>query len=199
MKGAVISADYLFYLTNHDRTHTSLWGCWFEQWLCATIGLLSFTSLLLLEWRSPEKCSPLFTKGNTQFSHNEIHSTQRSFTLLSPPSHGESLLSPFLHASYTRHKLLNPRNTVPWDSAGAILQGQWGWIWHISLCWTQLPSAWIRRERGGVEGNTVGELADFLPLPQQCEKQRKEPKLFAEVGQPRKDGKEKGRSTTLQK
>ena len=54
-------------------------------------------------------------------------------------------------------------------------------------------------ERGGVEGNTVGELADFLPLPQQCEKQRKEPKLFAEVGQPRKDGKEKGRSATLQK
>lgn len=46
--------------------------------------------------------------------------------------------------------------------------------------------SWIRRDGGGVEGNTVGELADFLPLPQQCEKQRKEPKLFAKVGQPRK-------------
>lgn len=45
--------------------------------------------------------------------------------------------------------------------------------------------------RGGAEGNTVGELADFLPLPQQCEKQRKEPKLFAKVGQPRKDRKGK--------
>lgn len=48
-KGAVIRADYLFYLTNHDRTHTSLWGCRFEQWLCATIGLRSFTSPLRLE------------------------------------------------------------------------------------------------------------------------------------------------------
>lgn len=49
--------------------------------------------------------------------------------------------------------------------------------------------------REGVEGNTVGELADFLPLPQQCEKQRKEPKLFAKVGQPRKD--RKGREEQL--
>lgn len=53
-----------------------------------------------------------------------------------------------------------------------------------------LDSVAIRLDQergGGVEGNTVGELADFLPLPQQCEKQRTEPKLFAKVGQPRKD------------
>lgn len=43
IKGAVISADYLFYLTNHDQTHTSLWGCRFEQWPRATIGPRSFT------------------------------------------------------------------------------------------------------------------------------------------------------------
>lgn len=123
MKRAVISTDYLFYLTNHDQTHTSLWGCRFEQWLCTTVGPRSFTRPLLLEWRSPEKCSQRFTKGNTQFSHNEIQSTQREASLSFFPSHGESLLSPFLHASYTRHKLLNPRNTVLWDSAGAFCRG----------------------------------------------------------------------------
>lgn len=84
MKGAVISTDYKFYPSNHDWTHRSLWGCTFEQWLCATIGPLLFTIPLLLLWSSPEKCSPLFTKGNTQFSHNEIHSTQRGFSLLFP-------------------------------------------------------------------------------------------------------------------
>lgn len=36
-------------------------------------------------------------------------------------------------------------------------------------------------------------------LPQQFEKQRNEHKLFAEVGQPRKDEEGRGRSTTLQK
>lgn len=93
MKRAVISTDYKFYLSNHDWSHRSLWGCIFEQWLHATIGPLLFTIPLLLLWSSPEKCSPLFTKGNTQFSHDEIHPTQASVS--SFPSHGESLLSPF--------------------------------------------------------------------------------------------------------
>jgi len=29
-EGAVTGGDYLFYLTNHDQTHTSLWGWGFE-------------------------------------------------------------------------------------------------------------------------------------------------------------------------
>lgn len=164
MKRAVIRADYLFYLTNHDRTHTSLWGCIFEQWHCGTVGPWSFTSLLLLEWRSTKKYSPLFTKGNTQFSHNEIHSTQRGFTLLAPsPPHGESLLSSFLHAPYTRHKLLNPQNTVLWDAPGKFSLGQWGWIWHILLCWTHLPSAWIR-SRSGCGGKYSRRVCRFSAL-----------------------------------
>lgn len=54
----------------------------------------------------------------------------------------------------------------------------------------------LDRESEAKEGNTVGELADFLALPLQCETEKREPKLFAKVGQHRKDG--KGSSTTLQ-
>ena len=51
-------------------------------------------------------------------------------------------------------------------------------------------------------GNTVGELADVLPWPHQCEKQRKASKLFAKVGQPTREEDRKGSelsSLTLQK
>lgn len=102
--------------------------------------------------RNVPHCLPKVTHSSAIMRYTQHREASVSF----PPSHGESLLSAFLHASYTRHKLLNPRNTVLWDSAGAILQGQWGWIWHIWLCWTQLPSAWIRREREGVGGGGGG-------------------------------------------
>lgn len=94
--------------------------------------------------RNVPHCLPKVTHSSAIMRYTQHREASLSFS----PSHGESLLSPFLRAPYTRHKLLNPRNTVLWDSAGAILQGQWGWVWHISLCWTLLPSAWIRSKRG---------------------------------------------------
>ncbi|PWA25042.1 hypothetical protein CCH79_00016019 [Gambusia affinis] len=67
-------------------------------------GPRSFTGPLLLEQGSPEKCFPLFTKGNAQFSNNEAHSTQR----LRSPSRGKSQLNAFLCTSSIKRKLLNP-------------------------------------------------------------------------------------------
>lgn len=194
MKRAVIRADYLFYLTNHDRTHTSLWGCIFEQWHCGTVGPWSFTSLLLLEWRSTKKYSPLFTKGNTQFSHNEIHSTQRGFTLLAPPPMANHCSAPF-----SMRRILDISSLTPRIQFCETRQESFRWgsevesgIFYCAGLIYHPPGS----EAGvGVEENTVGEFADFLPLPQQCEKQRKEPKLFAKVGQPKNER----RSAVLQK
>lgn len=145
MKGAVISTDYLFYLTNHDQAHTSLWGCRFEQWMCATIGPLSFTSPLLLEWRSSEKYSPLFTKGNTQFSHNEIHSTQIGFT--TPPM-ANHCSAPFSMRRIRDISSLTPRIQFCETRRERFCRGSEVESGIFHYCWTQLPSAWIRSERG---------------------------------------------------
>lgn len=147
MKEAVTSTDCKFCLSNHDRTHRSPWGCTFEQLRCTPPSgrccLPSHSFYCEARMRNVPQCLPKVTHSSAIMRYTQHREASVSFS----PSHGESLLSPFLHASYTRLKLLNPRNTVLWDSAGAILQGQWGWIWHISLFGTRLPSAWIGRAR----------------------------------------------------
>lgn len=90
LNGAVESTDYLSFLTNHDQTLTSLRGLsgLSDEFCGAGVGgPRSFTGPLLLERGSPEKCFPLFTKGNAQFSNNEAHSTQKGFVppLSDPP------------------------------------------------------------------------------------------------------------------
>lgn len=91
-----------------------------------------------------------------------MRSTRRGFSLLSSlPPRGESpLRPPFLRApSYTRRKLLNPRNAAPRESAGSDFAGaaRFG-TWRIFT---------VRDS-----DNTVGERADFPPASPPREKHR---------------------------
>lgn len=191
MKRAVISKDYLFYLTNHDPTHTSLWGCRFEQWLCGTVGPWSFTSLLLLEWRSPEKCSPLFTKGNTQFSHNEICSTQRGFTPLTPSP--RSPVANHCSAPFSVRRRRDISSLTPEYSSVRLAGRDFAGAARLSLAYfTVLDSATIRLD---LEWEWVWrEIVEracrfffFCPCHNSVRNKEKEPKLFAKVGQARKE------------
>lgn len=140
---------------------------------------------------------PLFTKGNTQFSHNEIHSTER---LHSPsPPHPHPPLPPMANhcsAPFSMRRIRDISSLTPRIQFCETRQESFCWASEVEsgiFCCAGLSHHPPGSEAEvGVEENTVGEFADFLPLPQQCEKQREEPKLFAKVGQPRKE-----RSTVL--
>lgn len=85
---------------------------------------------------------------------------------------------PFVRASNTRRKLLNPpQNGIARDSLEEILQGQGGRIWRVSLFFwiTQRPPEWGVR----LEGSTLTERVDFPPL--ECGKQYF-PQLFHQIG-----------------
>lgn len=186
----------LFILGNHDLTGWSLRDFGFERCSCATTGPLCLPSRCFQFDARPRifsHCLPKVTYSSAIMRYT-LHREDSLF--FSPPythahtPHGESLLSPFLQALYTRHKLLNPQNTVLWDSVGAIFRGQRGGIWHISLCWTQLPSGWITVVR---KGWTWMEIQ--VSSPPQCEIQN-ETKVLQKISRSTQGRLKKSKSRT---
>lgn len=135
-------------------------------------------------------CLPKVTHSSDIMRHTQHWEASLFFPL--PERITAQLLS--LHASYTTHKLLNPQNTLLWDSTGATLQGRevWSGIFQSAGLSCYPPGS-----RGGGYSRRASRFS-ALATTVQSEKQRKEPKLLTEVGQPRKEKTEKrGRSKKL--
>lgn len=114
---ADVNADYLFWVIMIqlvDPCGTLV----LSKCSCATTGPLCLPSRCFQFDARPSifsRCLPKVTYSSAIMRYT-LHREDSLF--FSPPythahtPHGESLLSPFLQALYTRHKLLNPQNTV---------------------------------------------------------------------------------------
>lgn len=121
------------------------------------------------------------------------NSQHREASLSLSPSQGESLLSPFLPASNTRHKLLNPwiqfceTRREQFCRASEVESG----IFHSAGLSCHPPGSGEReRGYGGEYSERACEI--FWPrLNRVRKRERKEPERFDKVGQPGKDRRRK--------